>query len=271
MNANPIGLLAVGTSLVAFVLCYTNLRARGIRLRLALLALFALGAIPSVLFAVYYLHVLPEWAWFYTLRSWRGTEFLVVFLGLATGALASLLPRFLLGLPLSVLLALAMVPYVKPFMGSLPDSEFREKWEGDVCLQSTSSTCGPASVSTILRHLGANPSERAAARAAYTYIGGTEAWYLARYVRSMGFVPRFDFRETFTPEAGLPAMVGVRLGGVGHFIAVLDATDGQVVYADPLVGERHLPLSEFQCHYTFTGFHMVIRQAKANAWSAVAE
>ena len=114
MNANPIGLLAVGASIAAFVLCYTNLRARSIRLRLACLALFALGAIPSVLFAVYYLHVLPEWAWFYTLRSWRGTEFLVVFLGLATGAVASLLPRLLLGLPLFALLALAMVPYVKP-------------------------------------------------------------------------------------------------------------------------------------------------------------
>jgi hypothetical protein len=77
----------------------------------------------------------------------------------------------------------------------------------------------------------------------------------------MGFVPRFDFRETFTPEVGLPAMVGVRLGGVGHFIAVLEASDGQVVCADPLVGKRHLALSEFRRHYVFTGFHMVIRKA----------
>ena len=82
--------------------------------------------------------------------------------------------------------------------------------------------CGPASVCTILKRLGGAPSEYAAARAAHSCTGGTEAWYLARYVRNQGFVPRFDFRETFSPLVGLPSLVGVRLGGAGHvIIAVL--------------------------------------------------
>ena len=198
--------------------------------------IFVLLAIPSILFAVYYLHILPERAWFYTLRSWSGSELLIVFLGGATGAFATLLPRSLLLLPLCTLVAIAIVPYIKPLVGPLADSEFAERWDGDTCLQSTSSTCGPASVSTILRRLGAETTERETARAAYTYAGGTEAWYLARYVRSKGFVPRFDFRKTFH-QAGLPAVVGVRFGNVGHFIAVLDVNGDQITFADPLRGE----------------------------------
>jgi len=151
-----------------------------------------------------------------------------------------------------------VVPYLKPLIGPLPDREFREHQRGGICLQSTPSTCGPASVTTILWRLGAQTSEQATARAAFSYAGGTEAWYLARYVRSKGFAPRFDFRRTFSPSVGLPAMVGVRLGSVGHFIAVLDISGDQVTFADPLSGQERIPLSEFQRRYQFTGFHMVI-------------
>jgi len=227
--------------------------------RFAFFGVFTLLAIPSLLFVVYYLHLLSERAWFYTLRSWHGTEFLVVFLGCAGGAAASLFHRLLVGFPLFALLVIAVAPYIKPALAPLPDCLFHEHWQGDICIQSTLATCGPASVSTILRRLGAeSASEREAARASYSYAGGTEAWYLARYVRSKGFVPRFDFRRTFSPAVGLPAVVGVRVGGVGHFIAVLDMSNDQVTFADPLCGEEHLSLSEFYRRYSFTGFHMVI-------------
>ena len=219
---------------------------------------FAVLAIPSLLFAVYYLHVLSERAWFYTFRSWTGTEFLVVFLGCTGGAAASLLHRFLLGVPLFAVIAVAVVPYVKPLMMPIPDSLFHEHWQDEVCLQSTPSTCGPASVSTIMKQLGGAPSEKATARAAHSYAGGTEAWYLARYVRSQGFRARFDFRETFTPSVGVPAVVGVRLGSAGHFIAVLEVSGDRVTVADPLRGKERLSLAEFYRRYEFTGFHMVI-------------
>ena len=226
-------------------------------MRLVVFSIFVLLAIPSILFAVYDLHRLPERAWFYTLRSWRGSELLIVFLGGATGAFATLLPRPLLVLPLCALIAMAIVPYIKPLIGPLAENEFVERWDGDTCLQSTSSTCGPASVSTILRRLGAETTERETARAAYTYAGGTEAWYLARYVRSKGLIPRFDFRRTFDP-ADLPAVVGVRFGNVGHFIAVLNVKGDQVTFADPLRGEERLSISQFQKRYDITGFRMVI-------------
>jgi len=258
VNANQIGLIAAALSIVAFSLSYALLRQQTRPIRTAALALLALLSIPSVLFAVYYLHVLPEWAWFYTLRSWRCSEMLALILGCAGGAVATLLPRCLLALPLFAVISVAIIPYMKPFLGPLPDDVFTERWQGDACLQSTSSTCGPASVSTILKRLGEAPSEFSAARASFSYVGGTEAWYLARYVRSKGFVARFDFRETFVPSAGLPAVVGVRLGSVGHFIAVLAMNGDRITFADPLRGEENLPLSEFLHRYEFTGFHMVI-------------
>ena len=255
---NILAAIAIVLSIWGFALTCNRLRPRPKKVRLAFFVAFTLLAVPSLLFAIYYLHVLPERAWFYDVRSWRGAEFLVVFLGCAGGAAASLLPRLLLGLPLFAFMALAVVPYIKPVIGPLPDCLFHEHWAGDACIQSTFSTCGPASVSTILRHFGATVSERATARAAYTYTGGTEAWYLARYVRDRGFIPKFDFRNTFSPTVGLPAVVGVRIGGVGHFIAVLDMNGDNIIFADPLCGEEHLSLSEFQRRYEFTGFHMAI-------------
>lgn len=255
---NQLGIIAVISSVFAFVMIYAWLRTRSLKIRVIFLFGFTFFAIPSILFAVYYLHVLPEQAWFYTLRSWSGSEFLVIFLGCAAGAAASLLPRLLLIVPLFALIGVGVVPYLKPLIGPLPDSEFRDLWQGDICLQSTASTCGAASVATILRRLGVRTSEREAARAAFSYAGGTEAWYLARYARNKGLVPRFDFRRTFSPDAGFPAIVGVRIGSVGHFIVVLDISDGQVTFADPLGGQERIPFSEFERRYKFTGFHLVI-------------
>jgi hypothetical protein len=258
VNINVIGLLGVALSIVAFQVTWLALRRRKLAARLAAALASAAMAIPALLFAAYYLHVLPEWEWFYTLRSWPGSELLAIFLGCAGGALAALLPRWLAVVPLFAAVALAVVPYVKPILGPLPDSIFSDNWRGDACLQSTASTCGPASVCTILRRLNVEVSERTAAHAAFSYTGGTEAWYLARYVRSHGFAARFRFGATFSPSFGLPAVVGVRLGGVGHFIAVLAVQGDEVTYADPLRGEEHTSLVQFQKRYVFTGFHMVV-------------
>jgi hypothetical protein len=258
---NLIGVAAVVLSVMVFAATYQCFRHRSIRVGICFLLGFALLAVPSFWFAVYYLHVLGEHAWFYTLRSWPGSEFLVVFLGCAGGVAASLLPRSLRCLPLSAVLVIALAPYIKPLIGPISDSAFLDQWKGAVCLQSTPSTCGPASVTTILRHLGVNTTERATARAAYSYSGGTEAWYLARYARRRGLSAHFDFRSTFSPVVGLPAVVGVRLGSVGHFIAVLDFHDDLITFADPLRGEERLSLAEFQRRYEFTGFHLVIQRS----------
>jgi hypothetical protein len=258
MNFNWLGFAAAALSIVAFQLTYLGLRRRSLRVRLVVGIVAALAAIPALLFAIYYLHILPECSWFYTLRSWTGSELLVLFLGCAGGATAALLPRALLPLPLLGTVILGVVPYVKPILGPLPDSVFTNQWQGDVCLQSTSSTCGPASLCSVLRKVGIDSSERAAAHAAFSYSGGTEAWYLARYARREGCTVHFQFGKTFLPSIPLPAIVGVNLGGVGHFIAVLALNGDTVTLADPLIGKQQIPLAQFQKQYVFTGFHMAV-------------
>lgn len=223
--------------------------------------IFGILAVPSILFAIYYLHILPERAWFYTLRSWFGSELLTVFLGAAGGALATLLPRFLLIIPLGLTVTTSLVPYLKMVMNPLKEADLKELWEGDACLQSTESTCGPASSASILRFLGEDASEHEAAISAHSTASGTEAWYLARYFRSRGLTSKFDFHSTFSPSVPLPAVVGVRLGSSGHFIAVLKISDGLVTFIDPLSGKRELAVKEFIKIYTFTGFHLSVAKS----------
>jgi hypothetical protein len=225
------------------------------------MALVILGtlAIPTILFSVYYLHILPEKAWFYTLRSWVGSEFLAVFLGGAGAALATLLPRLLLALPLFLAIGTSFLPFLKMIMNPADPNETKEYWEGDVCFQSTPSSCGPASSASILRALGLSVSEHEIAKASHTSASGTEAWYLARHLRSRGLDTSFDFRPTFDPSVTMPAVVGVRLpGGSGHFIAVLSVDGGTVTFVDPLSGKKELSLDAFRKAYSFTGFHLSV-------------
>jgi hypothetical protein len=251
--------IAVISGILGFALAHRCLRSRSFKFRM--LAFVALGvlAIPTILFAVYYLHVLPERAWFYDLRAWSGSELLAVFLGGAGGALASILPRFLLVIPLFLAISTTAVPYLKMIFSPLDTGELHEKWDGDACLQSTASTCGPASTASILRFLGYPATEREIATAAHSSSSGTEAWYL----RSRGLSAKFEFGSTFNSSVSLPAVVGVRVSGYGHFIAVLKIEDGRVTFVDPLSGLQEMDLSAFMKTYTFTRFHLAISKQRS--------
>jgi ABC-type bacteriocin/lantibiotic exporter with double-glycine peptidase domain len=193
----------------------------------------------------------------------RGSEFLALFPAATAGTLASFWPRLSVALPLFGFLVLGSAPYWKPVIDPLDESALTDRWQGDACLQSTASTCGPACVATLLKHAGVSTTERAVARACHTSASGTEAWYLARYVRAApaehGMFAGFFVRPGFSPELGLPAMIGIQLrGGAGHFLAVLENKDGVVTFVDPLVGEERVPLDEFRKRFDFTGFHMYV-------------
>lgn len=256
--------IALVSAIAGFAAAYRILKGKSLRIRIMAFAILVPLAIPTVLFSIYYLHVLPERAWFYTLRSWVGSEFLAVFLGGAGAALATLLPRFLLSLPLFLALGTAFLPFMKRIMNPPNLAESKEYWEGDACFQSTASTCGPASSASILRSLGLPASEHEIAIASHTSASGTEAWYLARHLRSRGVDTHFDFRPTFDPSVVLPAVVGVRLiGGSGHFIAVLAVKGNTVIFVDPLRGRKELALDAFLKAYSFSGFHLSVTKTGA--------
>ena len=260
MHPNWLGVLSAILTLVAFFLTYRAAIKRSPKSRCLFLIPALLLAIPGSSFAVHYAHVLPEAAWYYQFRSLPGTELLLLPLGIAGGLVASLLPRILLILPLLGVAAFSLVPHIKPFIGPISVDTWEDRWDGDICLQSTPSTCGAASTATILNYLGQRVKESDLAAEAHSYSGGTEAWYLARAVRSRGLQVEFDLDAGFTPEYGLPAVVGVRLGSVGHFIPILAQEGDNFLVGDPLRGSELLPIEELERRYQFTGFHMRISE-----------
>lgn len=254
MNPNWSGISAGILAIAMFPVAYRGAMKlpKGWRVFLTITALVL--AVPGVSFAAYYLHLMPERQWYYEFRSLRWSEFTLVLVGAAGGMMASVLPRLLLVVPLLGVGLCVTVPFVKPFMGPL--GELKDEWRDGVCMQTTPSTCGAASMATVMSDLGGNTGEEELARAAHSYDRGTEAWYLARAARVRGYDVRFDLGNGFDPDGGLPAVVGVLIGARGHFIAVLGREGEKFVIGDPLVGREVLSLEEMKRRWDFTGFHM---------------
>jgi hypothetical protein len=173
-------------------------------------------AVPGILFLIYYLHVLDRSVWFYNFRAVPGTELLAAGIAFVAGVLQAMLEPVTAGekilLP-SAAIVLISIPFVKPLLGAVDCSKLADHCEGQICMQSTPSTCGPA---TLLQAFGLSGSERDLAIEALTYQGGTENWYLIRALRRRGLTVNVKILE---PGDAFPApsIAGVVLpGGAGH-------------------------------------------------------
>jgi len=258
MNVNLASYVSLLAGVLVFVAAYAFSGRQTVRLRLTLLSCSAILSIPSILVFLYYFHVLPETETFYSFRALLGSELAILFLAAAAGILSSFFSRVLLAFLLFALLLVGAAPYLKPLVSPLDTNLLQDRWKGDACLQSTLSTCGPASVASALKHFGVYLSERDIAREAHSYTGGTEAWYLARVVRNKGFCADFVIRKQLILDIPVPAMIGVRMGGTGHFIVILSRQGNTITFVDPLSGEETLAADELLRRYHFTGFHMTI-------------
>lgn len=258
MNHNWLGVISAILALCGFFVAYrvTVRQTKTTQIRWALIA--AVLSLPGATFAIYYAHVVPEQSWYYEFRSFRGTELLILFIGIAGGAIAAIFPRLFLIVPLYGVAAFSMAPFMKTFLAPIPEVTMEDVWRDGVCRQSTGSTCGAASLATILKYLGVNVTESQLATEAHSYMGGTEAWYLARSARARGFKVRFAIRSSFEPDASFPAIVGVRMG-CGHFIAILNREGEQFVIGDPMIGREVLTRKDLLRRYDFTGFQMSIQ------------
>ena len=207
-----------------------------------------LAAAPAVLFACYYLRLLDNAAWFYNLRAVPYVELAGAGAGLLAGVVQGRL-----AVPVGALL-LILVPHLKPLLAPLDHSRLRDRCEGEVCLQSTPSTCGPASAAAVLRRLGIPATERELAVEARSSASGTEIWYLARALRARGV----DAVARIAPgEIVAPSIAGVVLpANAGHFVAVLRQTPAEVTVMDPLRGLTVIPRGELGRRYRFTGFFL---------------
>lgn len=235
--------------------------------RVALASIASVLALPGIAYATYYTKLLGEPIWLYELRALPGTELLAVGAGLAAGylhghrathpALKRQLGRFTIPVALTLLLA---IPYLKPMVRPLDRGLIRTEWRDGVCIQSTPSTCGPASAATLCRFSGKLVEEAELARESFTSATGTENWYLARALQGRGLAVSFLKKEPGEDRLPTPAIAGVRLAqGAGHFIALIGRDGTNYVLGDPLEGREVLSLPELKSRYQFTGFFMEVR------------
>lgn len=231
-------------------------------LRIGIWGLSALLAFPGLLFAIYYFHLFDSAAWFYNLRTIRFTELLGCGLGFAAGVFQSWWQPETFGERVAApgaLAVLLLVPFVKPLLDPLDLDQFEDRCPDNVCMQSTFSTCGPASAATLLRTFGNEATEKELARESRTSRGGTEIWYLSRALRSRRFQTTVVIQPRMGSRRPHPVIAGVLLPGhSGHFVAVLDSNEVETTIADPLKGKVVLGKGDLAHRYDFTGFFLVI-------------
>ena len=233
-----------------------------------ILAVFSIiASIPAFLFAVYYTGVLGEAGWFYLFRSVPGSELFACGAGLSAGWLQnkrSQSPRIRkqvsAGFIPFILLLCVSIPYLKQIFLRPDWDGFSDRWSEGVCLQSSESSCGPASAATLLKVAGKSVTEREIAQESFTSRRGTENWYLIRTMRHYGLNVHYSIGEPNRLNFSLPSIVGVRLGGksgTGHFITILGKSGNRYVVGDPLNGREELDEAQLQDRYYFTGFSIV--------------
>ncbi len=225
----------------------------------------ALLATPCAVYGLYYARIWAEPLWLYELRSWPGTELLASLGGLLVGWCHRHLPRNVrgsLGFIACFFVMWLSVPYLKQIITPLAKSELHETWKDGVCLQSTTSTCGPASAATLLASMGINVTEKELASEAFTTSSGTENWYLKRAIERRG--ADCDYLLSDHPSTALPhpAIAGVKLGArAGHFVAILGETPEHYIVGEPMSGRRLLRKDRMErSGYEFTGFFMLLRK-----------
>lgn len=166
--------------------------------------------------------------------------------------------RSVLWFCLVCMLGYVSLPFIKPVIR--PPEQITEKWKNDIAMQTTPSTCGPASLTTILTRYGDTVSERKIAEGAYTSGSGTENWYLARYAASKGHGFQF-LHEPDLSQVPRPSIIGVKIGHYGHFVTLLDRNMQAYLIGDSLSGPHWLTPEQFAEKYRYTGFVLHISKS----------
>jgi predicted double-glycine peptidase len=262
MRLIPVVLVTVLGAAVLFCLGSNLAKKARTRQSRALLLLAGLVlAVPGLLFALYNTHLLDGWSWFYTFRVLPFTDFLPGGIGLLAGVLHSWFEPETRGEKIVVPAALAiavLIPFAKPLLDPMELDRLHDHCDGEVCMQSTFSTCGPSSAATLLKAFGQIASEKQLAREGLTSRGGTEIWFIARAFERQGFRTQILIQSPDHLSPPSHAIAGVVLPGrSGHFVAILSETSDEVTIGDPLKGKLVVKRADLKDYYHFTGFFLV--------------
>ncbi|MBI5095837.1 MAG: hypothetical protein HZB26_25815 [Candidatus Hydrogenedentes bacterium] len=270
MNVNP---LIAPTLLLAYALAFASYavtrRIKGVSLQAAWFVAAVLGALPAVSMPLYYTHLYDHWAAYYAFRALPYSELTASGAGLLAGVVAHWARRFhargrFVDMALLVLLTLGVAaPYAKPVLAPVAPGVFQDRWSEGVCLQSTAS-CGAACTATFLKLFGFDMTERQIAQECFTYVAGTENWYLARALRKRGLNVTFVVLDPKARELPIPCIAGIKMGEAGHFICILGEENGAIVVGDPLMGRYTCTKDELFAKIRFAGFFMHIETQSAS-------
>lgn len=245
-------LLAAAAALVAFIVGRFLARRNSFGgARVVALVLVVCAGLPCLLFIAYYAHVVDTLIYF----EWRArpvTDALPSLVGLTVGWFSSRATgRGVLASAVATLVLVGLAhakPHLIPLTQPLQDA-----WQANVCLQSTEATCGPCSAATVLRSLGVTANEAGLAAQAHTSATGTLNWLLVRALRARGLTANFR-QPRRIEDVAAPAIVGVRVGQVGHFISYMGRDAKGYLLGDPLVGPETLSPAQFARRYQFDQF-----------------
>lgn len=158
---------AIPTLLSGELLFFAGVRTeQAVRRKWARTGLVALGiaaSVPYLLVILYYTHLFRDSAWFYAFRTWEYSDLSFALTGWIVGYCYSLIDpqvsweKALWPFGFFVLLA---IPFIKPILDPIDLDKLHNSCPNKVCLQTTYSTCGPASAATLLLALGQQASEK---------------------------------------------------------------------------------------------------------------
>ena len=154
-----------------------------------------------------------------------------------------------------------LVPVGSPIVYRNEVAGLETKFQGQICMQTTGYTCGPASAVTALRAIGVNASEADIGVAADTTpMLGTNERLLAEAIEEL-YVVDCECRhfESIDAMAGkCPVLAVIKYSfWFDHFVAVLDVTDDYVFLGDPLNGRWKMKREEFESKWRKKGVFFI--------------
>jgi hypothetical protein len=263
MNINWILIPTLVSALGLFFLGrYLWLRHCGYISKGILVFISILCSVPAFLLVIYYLHWFDDAILFYQFRSIPFSELSACGVGLLAGIISVLFKKYRFVSPPFVLCLLFLgifIPHSKSILYPADYNALDNRWINGICRQSCNSTCGPASAATILKHYGIDATEQVLARECYSYIGGTEIWYIARALHRRGLICQFAILKDKPYILPYPSITGIDIG-TGHFITILDKEDDTYILGDPLIGRKKINEEDIFKRINFTGFFLIVRK-----------
>lgn len=155
----------------------------------------------------------------------------------------------------------SVLPFVMPLLvrNDLADLKTRTD-SNNICVQSTSYTCGPAAAVTALRRLGVTAQEGELAILSHTSpIIGTMPWSLYKAIQNRyagdGVDCRFRRFDSINQlrEAGVTLAVVKDAFLLDHCVAILEVGDNTVTIGDPILGKIRMSYKDFEGIWRFYG------------------